>query len=90
MAFRLRVPLLLVFAAVTVFFAWQMSMLRPDASFEKMIPTSHPYIQNYLRNRADRPIFVMANEAGTVTDLQVAFPDRAIIDASDLQSKCRD
>ncbi len=42
MVFRLRVPLLLVFAAVTVFFAWQMSMLRPDASFEKMIPVSHP------------------------------------------------
>jgi predicted RND superfamily exporter protein len=28
-------------------------MLRPDASFEKMIPVSHPYIQNFLRSRDD-------------------------------------
>jgi predicted RND superfamily exporter protein len=51
--FRLRLPILLIFAAATAFFAWQMSMLRPDASFEKMIPVSHPYIQNFLRSRDD-------------------------------------
>jgi predicted RND superfamily exporter protein len=51
--FRLRLPLLVVFAVATVFFAWQLSMLRPDASFEKMIPVSHPYIQNFLRSRDD-------------------------------------
>ncbi|MEO1081622.1 MAG: MMPL family transporter [Pseudomonadota bacterium] len=53
LVFRLRLPLLLLFAVVTVFFGWQMSMLRPDASFEKMIPVSHPYIQNFLRSRDD-------------------------------------
>ena len=51
--FRLRLPLLFVFAVATVFFAWQLSMLRPDASFEKMIPVSHPYIRNFLRSRDD-------------------------------------
>jgi len=51
--FRLRLPLLLLFALATVFFGWQLSKLRPDASFEKMIPVSHPYIQNFLRSRDD-------------------------------------
>ena len=30
-----------------------MTRLTLSASFEKMIPRSHPYIQNYLENRAD-------------------------------------
>ena len=51
--FRLRAPLLLLFALATVFFAWQMTQLRPDASFEKMIPVSHPYIRNFLASRDD-------------------------------------
>lgn len=51
--FALRVPLLLAFAVATAFFLWQVTMLRPDASFEKMIPVSHPYIQNFLKSRDD-------------------------------------
>ena len=46
-------PLLVVFALVTLALGWQMSQLRPDASFEKMIPVSHPYIVNFLANRDD-------------------------------------
>jgi predicted RND superfamily exporter protein len=48
-----RVILLLLFLALTAFFGFQMSKLRPDASFEKMIPISHSYIVNFLANRAD-------------------------------------
>jgi len=48
-----RVVVIVLFALLTVFFGYNASQLRPDASFEKMIPTSHPYIQNYLKNRAD-------------------------------------
>ena len=48
-----RVLVIVLFALLTIFFGYQASKLKPDASFEKMIPTSHPYIQNYLRNRAD-------------------------------------
>ena len=51
--FENRVVVIVLFALVTLFFGYQASQLRPDASFEKMIPTSHPYIQNYLDNRAD-------------------------------------
>ncbi|MGB5258617.1 MAG: MMPL family transporter [Woeseiaceae bacterium] len=52
--FENRVVVIVLFALLTVFFGYQAAQLEPDASFEKMIPTSHPYIQNYLRNRSDR------------------------------------
>ncbi|MBS0454861.1 MAG: MMPL family transporter [Proteobacteria bacterium] len=45
-----------------------------NASFEKMIPKSHPYIQNYLENRADlRGMgdvlrIVVENKKGSITD----------------------
>ncbi len=51
--FENRVVVIVLFALATLFFGFHASKLRPDASFEKMIPTSHPYIQNYLKNRDD-------------------------------------
>ncbi|MDX2422477.1 MAG: MMPL family transporter [Amphritea sp.] len=51
--FHRRLPVLLVFAALTLFLGWQAVQIRPDASFVKMIPTSHPYVENYLKNRDD-------------------------------------
>ena len=51
--FENRVVVIVLCALVTLFFGYNASKLEPDASFEKMIPTSHPYIQNYLKNRAD-------------------------------------
>lgn len=51
--FENRVIVIVLFVLLTLFFGYQASQLKPDASFEKMIPTSHPYIQNYLKNRAD-------------------------------------
>jgi predicted RND superfamily exporter protein len=51
--FDRRGLLLVFFAVVTAFFGWQAAKLKPDASFEKMIPVSHPYIINFLDNRDD-------------------------------------
>lgn len=48
---RARAPLMILLVLLTAFFGWQLSKLRPDASFEKMIPISHPYIVNFLENR---------------------------------------
>ena len=48
-----RIPVIIIFAVLTLFFAFPALKLEPDASFYKMIPTSHPYIQNYLDNTAD-------------------------------------
>lgn len=45
----LRLPALLVFLLLSVFFAFQAMQLRPEASLEKMIPHSHEYIRNFLK-----------------------------------------
>ena len=53
--FENRRVLLLLFGVITIILGYQATGLRPDASFEKMIPTTHPYIANYLDNKADLP-----------------------------------
>lgn len=42
-----------LFTLLTLIFVWQASMIRPDASFVKMIPSSHPYVTNFLQYRDD-------------------------------------
>ena len=38
----------------TLLFGWAaFTKLHMNASFEKMIPTGHPYIQNFLKHRSD-------------------------------------
>ncbi|UTW10116.1 efflux RND transporter permease subunit [Marinobacterium rhizophilum] len=51
--FHRRRTLLGLFLAVTLALGWQASQIRPDASFVKMIPTEHPYVENYLNYRDD-------------------------------------
>ncbi|NVK44014.1 MAG: RND family transporter [Oceanospirillaceae bacterium] len=49
-----RRPLFLVlFLAVTLALGFQALHLKPEASFEKMIPTQHPYIVTYLAHKDD-------------------------------------
>ncbi len=42
-----------VFALLTAYLAWHASMVRPEASFTKMIPTNHEFIQNYFKHQRD-------------------------------------
>ena len=51
--FGVRPAVLILFALLTVLLGFQASKLRPAASFEKMIPTYHPYIANFLENKKD-------------------------------------
>ncbi|TDN59241.1 MMPL family transporter [Paraburkholderia sp. BL10I2N1] len=51
--FNRRPWLVLICAIVTVILGFQASRLEVNASFEKMIPLSHPSIRNYLTNKAD-------------------------------------
>ena len=52
--FNHRKAVMLACAVVTVLLAIvAVTRLTLSASFEKMIPRSHPYIQNYLENRAE-------------------------------------
>lgn len=49
--FGQRVLIALGFLLLTGLLAWQAAQIRPDASFVKMIPSSHPYVANYLEHR---------------------------------------
>jgi predicted RND superfamily exporter protein len=51
--FRNRPIVLSLFIAITVYLGYQMTNLRPDASFEKMIPADHPFIVTMMKHRAD-------------------------------------
>lgn len=46
--FNNRLLVLLVFAVITMVLGFQATKLKPDASFEKMIPQSHPFIANMM------------------------------------------
>ena len=45
--------LLVVFAIFTVIMGFQASKMTMGASFEKMTPNYHPYIQNYFKHKVD-------------------------------------
>ncbi|WP_372526654.1 efflux RND transporter permease subunit [Piscinibacter sp.] len=51
--FNHRIVVMLLCALVSLLLGWQATKLEVNASFEKMIPQSHPYIKNYLANRKD-------------------------------------
>ena len=51
--FSFRPMLLVGFLLTTLFFAYQTAGLRPDASFEKMIPMEHPYIRSFMKHISD-------------------------------------
>ncbi|MFV8817746.1 efflux RND transporter permease subunit [Haliea sp. E17] len=53
LVFGHRKILLVLFAVVTVLLGWQASRLQPDASFAKMLPQGHPFIQNMNSHMQD-------------------------------------
>jgi hypothetical protein len=50
--FNHRPPIMLICALATLLLGWSATRLEVNASFERMIPRSHPYIRNYLENSA--------------------------------------
>ena len=50
--FNHRLILIIICALLTVFLGYQASKLEINASFEKMMPQSHPFIKNYLANQS--------------------------------------
>jgi predicted RND superfamily exporter protein len=51
--FNNRIMVLIVCLLVTVALGFQATKLRINADFEKMIPTNHPYIAEYLKHKGD-------------------------------------
>ncbi|MES2817646.1 MAG: RND family transporter [Pseudomonadota bacterium] len=59
--FNNRPAVILICLLVSIFLFFQASQVRPSTSFEKMIPLSHPFIQNMMKHRND-----LANLGNTV------------------------
>jgi len=51
--FNHRLAVVLVCIFITVVLGWLATGLRLNASFDKTIPTQHPYVASYLANRAN-------------------------------------
>tara|TARA_R110002110_G_scaffold66978_1_gene182944 strand:- start:29661 stop:32120 length:2460 start_codon:yes stop_codon:yes gene_type:complete len=72
--FTHRPLLLLLFVLATLFFGYQSIGLKPDASFEKMIPMEHPFIQAFMKHRGD------LGAAGTTIQVSVEHTRGDIFD----------
>ena len=72
--FSYRPALLVIFLLATIFFAYQTAGLRPDASFEKMIPMEHPFIKSFMKHRSD------LGAAGTTIQVAVEHTSGDIFD----------
>lgn len=74
--FNNRLIVVLLCLLLTVFFASQLRHLELSASFEKMIPQGHPYIQNFTAHQKDlvglgnAVRIALANPKGTIYDAQ--------------------
>ncbi len=53
MIFNNRFVILVLFFLLTVFFGYNASQIKPDASLERLIPLDHPFIKNMLNKRED-------------------------------------
>jgi len=53
--FNFRLLVILGCVVATVLLAWQAAKLNISASFDRVIPQSHPYIKTYLNHKADLP-----------------------------------
>jgi uncharacterized protein len=72
--FNYRPLIVILCLLVTVLLGFQATRIKLNASFEKMIPTSHPYVANYLANKAD------LNGLGNSIRIAVEAADGTIFD----------
>ncbi|MEM5453199.1 RND family transporter, partial [Paraburkholderia guartelaensis] len=85
--FNRRPWLMIICAIITAVLGFQATRLDVNASFEKMIPLSHPYIKNYLANKADLKglgnslRIVVENPSGDIYDPKYLAALRRINDA---------
>ncbi|SDP62029.1 hypothetical protein SAMN05216303_105356 [Rhodoferax sp. OV413] len=78
--FNHRGVVLLVCAMVTVLLGWSALRLQFNASYEKTIPQSHPYIANWMAHQAD------LKGLGNAVRIAVANPKGEIYDAAYLET----
>ena len=78
--FNNRIIIIIICAVLTVFLGYHASKLRLNASFERMIPTFHPYIANYFENKEELP------GLGNSVRIAVETLDGTIFDADYLET----
>ena len=84
--FNHRRLVVLVCLILTLVLAWQSSKLQLSASFEKTIPTGHPYIANFLAHQdelkglGNAMRIAVANPKGTIYDAAYMETLRALSD----------
>lgn len=78
--FNHRGAVVLLCALVSLLLGWQATRLQLNASFEKTIPTSHPYIQNFLAHQNE------LSGLGNAVRIAVAQPEGSIYDAKYLDT----
>ncbi len=72
--FNNRMVIIGLCVLITALLGWQASQLRLNASYEKTIPTSHPYIANFLEKQDDLKglgnavRIAVANNGGSIYD----------------------
>ena len=76
LVFNHRHWVMLLCVIVTALLGWQVSRLQVNASFEKTIPGSHPYVQNYIQHQHD------LSGLGNSVRIAVARPEGTIYQAA--------
>ena len=72
--FNNRLIILIAFILITAFLVFSAVKIKPDASFERLIPLEHPYIQNMMENRDS------LENLGNSVRIAVAVKDGTIFD----------
>ena len=78
--FNHRALVVLVCLLITAVLGWQATKLQLSASFEKTIPTSHPFVVNFLKHQSE------LHGLGNAVRVVVANPKGSIYDASYLEA----
>ena len=78
--FNHRLLVIVLCAVVTLLLGWQATRLQLNASFEKTIPTGHPYIANFLTHQSE------LSGLGNVVRIAVARPEGSLYDAKYLDT----
>lgn len=78
--FSYRIPILVISAFVTLFLGVYAAQIKPEASFQRMLPVQHPFILNFLKHSRQ------LKEMGNNVHLAVESRDGTIFSADFLQT----
>jgi predicted RND superfamily exporter protein len=83
--FRNRIPFLAIFILVTAVLGFQLTRLRIDAGFEKLLPLKHPYIVTFIEHQeefggANRLLIAIRAKQGDIFTKEFFETTKAVTD----------